>query len=187
MPTPRLRIDDTVLLVVDIQERFANSIHQWQRLVNNSAIVCKAAKLLDLPIIVTEQSPKALGPTVPEITAALPAGTPIFSKTMFSSITPEVASRLAATRRSTVLVCGIEAHVCVLQSVLDLTAAGRIPFVCTDCISAGQPSQIEPALRRMEHAGAMPTGALSSIYELLGDATHPAFKGCLELVKHLQA
>jgi nicotinamidase-related amidase len=187
MPIPRLRVDDTVLLVVDIQSRFASSIHGWDALVNNATILCRAAATLGIPTIVTEQNPRALGNTVPEITAALPAGTPTFTKTRFSSLTPEVTTALNGMHRGTVLVCGIEAHVCVLQTTLDLLAGGRLPFLCTDCISAGQATQITPAMQRMQTAGATPTGTLSAIYELLGDATHPSFKACLELVKGIRA
>jgi nicotinamidase-related amidase len=186
MPIPRLRPEDTVLLVVDIQSRFAASIHGWDALVANSAIVCRAAGELGVPVIVTEQNPRGLGHTVPEIVAALPAGTPTFTKTRFSSITPEVHAALAKLHRGSVLVVGIEAHVCVMQTTLDLLAGGRQPFLCTDCVSAGQASQVEPALRRMERAGAVPTGALSCIYEMLGDAAHPKFKACLEMVKGLR-
>ena len=81
MPTPRLRIDDTVLLVVDIQSRFAQSIHGWESLVRNGAVLCRAAGALGVPVIVTEQNPRGLGHTVPEIAAALPPATPIFHKT----------------------------------------------------------------------------------------------------------
>ena len=187
MPIPRLRIEDTVLLVVDIQSRFASSIHGWQALVTNATIVARAAAELGVPTIVTEQNPRGLGHTVPELVDALPPGTPTFTKTRFSSITPEVQAALGALHRGSVLVIGIEAHVCVLQTTLDLLAGGRQPFLCTDCISAGQAGQIEPAFRRMERAGAVPTGALSAIYELLGDAAHPKFKACLEMVKGLRA
>ena len=187
MPIPRLRIDDTVLLVVDIQARFAQSIHGWDALLQNSAVLCRAAGALGLPVIVTEQNPRALGHTVPEIAAALPPATPIFHKTRFSSITPEVAAALSAIHRGTVLVCGIEAHVCVLQTTLDLLAGGRQAFLATDCISAAQAAQVPHAFARMQRAGAVPTGALSAIYELMGDAAHPQFKACLEMVKGLRA
>lgn len=187
MPIPRLRLEDTVLLVVDIQSRFASSIHGWEALVTNAAILVRAAAALEVPVIVTEQNPKGLGHTVPEIAAALPAGAPTFTKTRFSSITPEVHAALGSLHRGSVLVVGIEAHVCVMQTTLDLLAGGRQAFLCTDCISAGQAGQIDPALRRMERAGAVPTGALSAIYELLGDAAHPRFKTCLEMVKGLRA
>jgi nicotinamidase-related amidase len=186
MPIPRLRTEDTLLLVVDIQERFAQSIHGWDNLVHNAAILCRAMGALGVPVIATEQNPKGLGHTVGSVREALPAGAPMFTKTRFSSVTPEVASAIAGLHRGTVLVCGIEAHVCVLQTTLDLLAAGRQVFLCTDCISAAQACQIPHALSRMERAGAVRTGTLSAIYELLGDAAHPGFKTCLEMVKGLR-
>jgi hypothetical protein len=85
-----------------------------------------------------------------------------------------------------VLVCGVEAHVCVLQSVLDLVAAGWTVFYATDAISSGQVDQVAPAFRRMERAGALPTGTLGAMYELMGDAAHPAFKDILALAKQVQ-
>jgi nicotinamidase-related amidase len=186
MPIPRLRVEDTVLLVVDIQERFAASIQGWEPLVHNAGVLCRAMGELGVPAIATEQNPRGLGHTVPSVRAALPPGAPTFTKTRFSSLTPEVSAALAAHRRGTVLVCGIEAHVCILQTTLDLLASGRQVFLSTDCISAGQASQIEPAFARMERAGALRTGTLSAIYELLGDAAHPRFKACLEMVKGLR-
>jgi nicotinamidase-related amidase len=186
MPCPRLRISDTLLLVVDIQSRFAATIPGWEALVHNASILCRAAATLELPVVITEQNPRALGQTVPEIAAALPSGTPLFTKTRFSSITPEVDAAIRATGRGTVLLCGIEAHVCVLQTALDLASSGRTPFLCTDAIGGSQPGQIPHALHRMQTAGAVPTGTLSAIYELLADAQHPKFKACLELVKGLR-
>ena len=185
MPCPRLRIHDTLLLVVDIQSRFATTIPGWDALVRNASILCRAAATLEIPVVVTEQNPRALGQTVPEILAALPAGTPILTKTRFSSITPEVDAAIRATGRGSVLICGIEAHVCVLQTALDLAVSGRTGFLCTDAIGGSQPSQLPHALHRMQTTGAVPTGTLSAIYELLGDAQHPKFKACLELVKGL--
>jgi nicotinamidase-related amidase len=85
-----------------------------------------------------------------------------------------------------VLVCGVEAHVCVLQTVLDLQAGGRQAFVCTDAVSASQRDQIQPALARMGAAGAVMTGVLSAMYELLGDCANENFRACLELAKSIQ-
>jgi hypothetical protein len=85
-----------------------------------------------------------------------------------------------------VLVCGIEAHVCVLQSVLDLVAAGWTVFHATDAISAGQADQVEPAFRRMERAGSLPTGTLGAMYELVGDAADVRFKDILALAKQVR-
>ena len=85
------------------------------------------------------------------------------------------------------VVCGSGAPWWVLQYTRDRRAGGRLPVVCTDCSSAGQATQIDLARKRIQTAGATPTGTLSAIYELLGDATHPSFKACLELVKGIRA
>ena len=183
MTIPRLEIDDTVLLVVDVQGRLMPTLPDPDVLIAHSAILLQAAAALELPAIVTEQYPKGLGPTVPEVAAHIGPGTPVFEKTRFSAITPGVDDCIRDTGRNTVLVCGIEAHICVLQSVLDLRSAGRDVFFCTDAISAGQPTQIPHAFRRMEAAGAVPTGILSALYELMADKQHPAFSRCLELAK----
>jgi nicotinamidase-related amidase len=107
-------------------------------------------------------------------------------KTRFSACVDLVEQQLADWNCSTILVGGIEAHVCVLQTVLDLHATGRQAFVCTDAVSASQREQIGPAMRRMERAGGVLSGVLSAMYELLGDASHPAFGACLELAKMIR-
>lgn len=183
MRIPRLRIDDTLLLVVDVQGRLLPTLADADTLVTHTAILLQAAAALELPAIVTEQYPQGLGATVPEVAEHVGPDVPVIQKTRFSAITPEVDDVLRRTGRGTVLVCGIEAHICVLQSVLDLRAAWKDVFFCTDAISAGQASQIPHAFRRMEAAGAVPTGILSALYELMADKRHPAFKRCLELAK----
>jgi nicotinamidase-related amidase len=183
MAIPRLRIDDTLLLVVDVQGRLMPTLPDPDTLIAHTAILLQAASALGLPAIVTEQYPRGLGATVPEVAAHVGEDVPVFEKTRFSAITPEVDDCLRDRGRDTILVCGIEAHICVLQSVLDLRAAGRDVFFCTDAVSAGQPSQIPHAFRRMEAAGAVPTGILSALYELMADKQHPAFARCLELAK----
>jgi nicotinamidase-related amidase len=107
-------------------------------------------------------------------------------KTRFSACIDLVDQQLASWRRGTILLCGIEAHVCVLQTVLDLHTQGRQCFVCSDAVSSSQRDQMPPAYRRMERAGAVVTGVMSAMYELLGDAGHPAFRGCLSLAKAVQ-
>lgn len=186
MAIPRLKTDDTLLLVVDVQGRLLPTLPDSEQLVAHSAILLQAASALDLPAIVTEQYPRGLGKTVDEVAEHIGSDTPVFEKTRFSAITPEVDAHIRQSGRNTALVCGIEAHICVLQSVLDLRSAGRDVFFCTDAISAGQPSQIPHAFRRMEAAGAIPTGILSALYELMADKQHPAFKRCLEYVKAVQ-
>lgn len=162
------------------------TIHGAPALVNNCAVLARAAALLGVPVLLTEQYVRGLGHTVPALVEALPAATEATEKTRFSAMVPGVQAALKASRRPTVIVCGIEAHVCVLQTVLDLCANGWHVFYATDAISGSQPNQVGPAFRRMERAGALPTGVLSAMYELMGDATHPQFKACLPLAKDIR-
>jgi nicotinamidase-related amidase len=188
MPIPRLHPERTALLVIDVQEKLIPTIHDGDRVVVNCVAAIEAAKVLRLPTIVTEQYVKGLGHSAPAIaTAAAAASARIVEKTRFSAFVPEVERMLSERRCDDVLVCGVEAHVCVAQTVLDLLAAGRQPYLLTDAISAGREDQIMPAFRRLERAGAIPTGVLAASYELLGDAAHPEFRAILSVVKTLRA
>lgn len=187
MPIPRLSLERTALLVIDVQERLLPTIHDAEGVVANCSAALELAKVLGLPAVVTEQYTKGLGHSAPAIAAAASGHARVFEKTRFSALTPEVDALLSARRCDDILVCGVEAHVCVQQTVLDLLASGRQPFLLTDAISAGRPDQIAPAFRRMERAGATPSGVLGAAYELLGDAAHPQFRAVLGIVKTLRA
>ena len=186
MPIPRPTIDRAALLVIDVQEKLLPTIFDAERVVTNCAAALKLAQTLGLPAIVTEQYTKGLGHSAPAILEAAGSHARVFEKTRFSALTPEVDSLLSARRCDDVLIAGVEAHVCVAQTVLDLLASGRQPYLLLDAISAGQVDQISPALRRLEKAGAVPTGVLAAAYELLGDAAHPQFRAVLGIVKTLQ-
>ncbi len=187
MTIPRLTVDDTLLLVIDVQERLMPTIDDREQLKNNCAVLLRVAGLLGVPAAVTEQYPRGLGTTVPEVAEAIAPNTPVLEKTRFSALTTEVNAVLEAEHRNTILVCGIEAHICVLQTVLDLRATGHDVFFATDAISAGQPDQIPHAYRRMEAAGAVPTGCLSALYELMGDKENPVFGPALALAKAVRS
>jgi nicotinamidase-related amidase len=135
MPIPRLRVEDTALLVIDVQEKLRPTIFAVDRLIRNCGIMIRMADALGLPIIVTEQNPRGLGETVGPLKELMGGVLPI-EKTQFSACTPGVVEQLSAAHRSTVLVCGIEAHVCVLQATLDLLARGLQVFLVSDAISA---------------------------------------------------
>lgn len=183
MPIPRLRPDDTALLVIDVQERLLPTIVDRDKLCQNCAVLVRMAGLLGLPTLVTEQYVKGLGRTDERISAAMTNPAARIEKTQFSAAIDVVLEQLHAWRRTTVLLCGLEAHVCVLQTALDLQALGRQCFVCTDAVSAGQRDQIGPAYQRLQAGGVLLTGVVSAMYELMQDARHPAFRGCLELAK----
>ncbi len=186
MPIPRLDVDHAALLIIDVQERLLPSIADRDRVVANGAALVRMSVELDIPHLVTEQYVRGLGRTDETITAAMPDSSRRVEKTRFSGLTDLIDEQLTTWQRSSVIVAGIEAHVCVLQTVLDLQASGRQAFVATDAISAGQPDQVGPALDRMRAAGAVPTGVVSAMYEMLGDTGNPAFKACLELAKQVR-
>lgn len=183
MPIPRLCPASTTLLVIDVQERLMPTIAAAPRVEANCAILARAAGVFGMPVICSEQYVRGLGHTVPPVREALPKGSMVVEKTRFSALTDEVRAALQSTGRPNVLVCGVEAHVCVLQSALDLLASGWRVFHATDAISSGQRDQVEPALRRIETAGGVPTGTLGAMYELAGDAAHPSFRDLLALAK----
>ncbi|MCZ6835199.1 MAG: isochorismatase family protein [Planctomycetota bacterium] len=186
MPNPRLNLDTTVLLVIDLQEKLVPTIIDRDRLETNCAILLKMAAELGIPYFVTEQYPQGLGRTIEDVAQAMTDPSRRVEKTSFSAAVDLITDQLSAWRRCSVIICGIEAHVCVLQTVLDLVDSGYHCFLCTDAISASQHGQIAPALRRMERAGAIPTGVLSVMYELLKDAKHPSFRPLLELAKQIK-
>lgn len=183
MPIPRLKLDDTALLVIDVQQRLLPTLADRERLLNNCAVLLAMAEVLELPVIVTEQNPGGLGRTAEPLLEAMPEQTVLIEKTRFSAAVDDVIRTLQMRQRSSVLIAGIEAQVCVLQTALDLLAGGWPVFLCSDAISAGQRDQIAPALERVRQAGGIVTGVLSAMYELMADSTHPAFRRCLELAK----
>ncbi len=183
MPIPRLRRESTALLVIDVQERLQPTIHLGTDVAHNCGLLLDVAHALGLPSVVTEQYVKGLGHSVPAIRERIRPGTPVVEKTRFSGAVPEVVGFLDERRVANVLLCGVEAHVCVLQTALDLLASGRQVFLVTDAISSGQHDQVHPAFERMQRAGGVLSGTLGATYELVADAADPAFKACLGIVK----
>ncbi len=186
MPIPRLRLDRTALLVIDVQERLLPTIHQGEAVAHHCTVLLDVARELGMPAVITEQYVKGLGHSVPAIAQRAGPSATVVEKTRFSAATPEVLARLERAGAGSVLLCGVEAHVCVMQTTLDLLAGGRQVFLATDAISSGARDQIRPAFQRMLRAGAVPTGVLAATYELLGDAADPRFRSCLQLVKGLR-
>ena len=178
----RLSVADTGLLVIDVQEKLLPKIQQPERLVRNIAFLLDACKLLHVPVWVTEQYPKGLGPTVPELAKRLPADRP--EKVAFSSCAvTSLVDGLHRGGRPNILVTGMETHVCVMQSVLDLLAQGFRVFVAVDAVGCRYPIDHETALRRMEQAGAVPVTTEMAVFELTGVAGTPVFKEISRLVQ----
>jgi nicotinamidase-related amidase len=173
----------TALLVVDVQERFRTVIPEFGSMAAACARLVKAFRLLGLPVLVTEQYPKGLGRTVPEVLEPLGEAA-IPEKTAFSSFgCAGLPERLKATAARSILVCGIEAQVCVNQTVHDLLAAGYRVQVAVDAVQSRHAGDREVALRKMERSGAVLTVSEMAAFELMVDAKHPRFKEVQALFK----
>jgi nicotinamidase-related amidase len=177
----------THLLVIDVQERLLPTMAEPDRVVANAARLIGAARRLGVPTTVSEQYPKGIGATVAPLREALGAEAFVAAKMSFSCLRePALAERLrqaAAGGRRQVLICGIEAHVCVLQSAIEIAELGLSVFVATDAISSRAPHSKEIALRRMERAGVTLTTTEMAIFEWLRVAGGADFKAILPLLK----
>ncbi|SAM04296.1 hypothetical protein [Absidia glauca] len=177
----KLTPQTTALFVCDIQERFRGAIFQYPSVISVAGKMIKASKHLDIPVVVTEQYPKGLGATVAELDisdAAL-----CLSKTKFSMYLPEVQQVLQKHNTKSVLLLGIESHVCVLQTALDLLDNNYDVHVLADGVSSCNHPEIDIALARMKQAGAVITTSESALFQLVQDAKHEKFKGISNLVK----
>jgi len=177
---PRAR---TGLLVVDLQERLLPAIFEKERVTQNCVRLIKAATILGLPILATEQYRKGLGPTVPEVAAAIPAFAPA-EKTSFSACGAQgFGAALKAKELANVILCGIEAHVCVSQTCLDLLDQGYRVFVAADAVSSRTKENYHLGVERMRDAGAVIGSTEMLLFELLQRAGTDEFKQVLGLVK----
>lgn len=173
--------EDSALLVVDSQVKLLEIIPQRARLVWNIRRLLDAADALHMPISAVEQNPERLGPTVPELRERIGKAP---SKMCFSAcVCGEIFEQWRADSRYRVLVCGIETHVCIMQTALDLAAAGFEPYVAVDAVGARYAIDHEIALRRMESSGVILTTTETAMFEWCRTASRPEFKKISALAK----
>lgn len=178
-----LNKDDTILLIVDVQERLVKALDK-DIVVTKTAFLTQAAKILGIPVIVTEQYPKGLGTTVPAVKDHLPQDTKIVEKTAFSAPKAEgFMDILNSYDRRQVVVCGIETHVCVHQSVADLLAHGFDVYVAKDACASRAKYEFKQGIERMQANGAKISCVEIILFEWLGDAKNPNFKEIQSLIK----
>jgi nicotinamidase-related amidase len=177
----RMRADDSAVVVIDVQDKLLAKIPTAAELVRNAGFVLDVAAALSVPVRATEQYPKGLGPTTAEIARRLPS--PVPAKTAFSCCgAGTFLEELEMLRRPNVVLVGMETHVCVAQTALDLLHAGLHVFLPVDALAARGSLDHDVALRRLEHAGAVLTTAEAVAFEWLRDAAHPQFKAVSALV-----
>ncbi|KAJ5663441.1 Isochorismatase-like protein [Penicillium longicatenatum] len=180
------RIRNPALFICDIQEKFRTKIYEFPKLVSTTNKLVLAANTLNIPIYITTQSRKKLGETVSELSTHLqgPNIKADVDKTLFSMITPELSAKLPSdpTAMDAVIV-GIETHICVTQTTLELLGRGYRVYVVVDGVSSVNPGERKIALDRLRDAGAIVTSSESLLFEMIGDANHEAFKAISGLVK----
>lgn len=178
-----LTTDKTVLVVIDMQGKLAQSMHCRELLFENVQKMIKGAQALGLPLLLTEQNPRGLGPTIPEIADLVP-GVRRISKLSFSCCGDEVFSKeLSGLQRRQVLLSGIEAHVCLYQTTVDLVASGYEVHVLADAVSSRTAENKAIGLQKMKDAGASITSVEASLFELLRVAEGPAFKQIISILR----
>jgi nicotinamidase-related amidase len=171
------RAADSALVVIDVQERLASVMPARESMVRATGILLEAASRLGIPVWFTEQYPKGLGSTVAEIVGKLPEGAERVEKTSFSA-----CSALPLLRPQVVL-AGMEAHVCVLQTALELAAAGREVFVVADAVCSRTEANHANAMARMQSAGVVVTNTESVVFEWLRDAGNEHFRAISKLIR----
>ena len=172
---------NTTLLIVDIQERLLPALHEHQAFLAACRQFITGANLLGVPHIITEQYPKGLGATVPDIDLLTPDA-PKFSKTQFSAYTAEVAAALQSRQPENIVLIGCETHICMLQTVLDLRQQGYNVFIPQECATSRTAANKANGLQQIQAAGGIVSNIESLLFMLLKDAQHPQFKAISKLI-----
>lgn len=180
----RVLVKDVLAMIIDYQSKLVPVMTEKDSLLRNSLKLIKGLQILHIPMVVTQQYTKGLGETIQEIQNILETETQYYEKVTFSSMEEEnIKIAVAGYEKKTLLVCGIEAHVCVLQTVIDAIEAGYQVVVVKDCISSRNLNDMEIALLRMQQEGALITTSESILFELTRQAGDEIFKQILKLVK----
>lgn len=178
-------INRTVILFIDMQDKFIPVMpDDIQNTIARQKILLQGAKLLQVPVVVTEQYPQGLGQTIPEITEILDTAWPIYEKSTFSSLGPsEVRMELEKKSINTVVIVGIEAHVCVLQSALDSLGKGLQTIILKDAVNSRKSIDKETGLETAKSAGVHFMTVESLLFMLMQDSKHPAFREISKLLR----
>ena len=175
-----LTAEGAVLLLIDLQERLMPVIADHEVVVARAVRLAEGATLLDVPVRATEQNPAGLGPTVPPLSGYPQA---VLAKTMFSAAGDSGFAELLPAGSGEIVVAGVEAHVCVLQTVLDLLAAGRRVVWAADATGSRDPADRAAAIDRARRHGAEIVTSEMVLFEWLRDAGHPRFREVHKLLK----
>lgn len=179
----RITKENTVGLIVDVQERLFPVMLEKEKLLNNCLTLVKGLNELQLPLVITQQYTKGLGETMPEIKESVPEFNFIEKRAFSCCDEPAVIERLKALDAKHIIICGIEAHVCVMQTAIDLKDAGLQPVVVMDCVSSRTQENIGWAKERFRFEDIMMTSYESILFELTRSSGAPEFRTISKLVK----
>ena len=179
----RLSTETSLLIVIDVQEKIFATMYEQKRVKDNIVRMVEGAKILKVPIIWTEQYSKGLGPTIPELKSALKGHT-CYEKITFSCADDDqILKAVEKVKPKDILLCGIEAHVCVYQTAVELIEMGNAVHVVVDAVMSRYKSNHEVALRKMEQVGVNITSVEMALFELQGTAKGETFKPIAALIK----
>ena len=179
----RILKEDCVGLVIDIQEKLFPHMDQHELLFNNTHILVKGLNLLNIPLIVTEQYPRGLGGTMEGLSHIIPGFDPVEKMSFSCCDEASVMEKLSVLSKKNVIICGIEAHVCVLQTVIDLIENDYQPVLIANCTSSRNPDDLLIAIERMRQEGAIISSYESILFELARVSGTESFKMISKLVK----
>ena len=186
MTEPRIEVpalEDSLLLVVDVQGRLARLMHESEAMIRNQQILIEACRLLEIPVVWAEQLPEKLGGTVPELFNKLDGLSPQAKSSFGCYGDPKLKDAIESSGRHTILLCGIETHVCVWQTAAALRKANFSVHLIADATSSRNVFNRDIGLRRMEAAGVHMNNVEMVLFELMVDATHPKFREITRLLK----
>jgi nicotinamidase-related amidase len=184
MHSNTLEIDSAVLVVVDVQEAFRKAIPDFAEVVSRISIAIRGFHVLGRPIVVTEQYPKGLGRTAEELLLSIPDDASFIEKSTFSSYGEEsFVGELEKFQAKQVVLCGVEAHVCVNQTAHDLLAAGYQVHLLTDCVASRYQHDREAGLKKMFASGVVPSSMEMTLFEMMRDSRHERFRDVQALIK----
>ena len=175
----KIEREHAIAVAIDYQEKLVPAMDKKERLLENSEILLAGLREMNVPILLTQQYTKGLGQTVKEIKAA--SGCEEYLDKITFSAFDLIEESIHAKKY--VIICGIESHICVLQTVIDLAAAGYVPVLVTDCITSRKPHDVAIAIKRAEQEGAILTTYEALLLELLGRAGTEEAKKILRLIK----
>ncbi|MGN1030242.1 MAG: hydrolase [Butyricicoccaceae bacterium] len=179
----RILKDNCIALVIDYQEKLIPAMSGIDSLLSRSEILLKGLNALEVPMLISQQYPRGLGQTLPQVLEAS-GNAPTMDKNSFSLWDDDaIRSAVEASGKKTVIICGVEAHVCVLQTAVDLIEAGYQVVLVDDCISSRRPGDKEIAMKRAMHEGATLTTSEAILFELQRISGTPTFKIISKLVK----